>query len=57
MIEGKNPLAAFHRSAMRCYAILGSEMAPGPPSLKILRSAWNAFIRQLDLNFVEIFQC
>lgn len=57
MIEGKNPLAAFHRSATRCHAILGSGATLGPPSLKILRSAWNAFIRLLDLDFVENFQC
>ena len=54
MIEGKNPLAAFHRSAGRCHGVLGTTQ---PPTLKILRSAWNAFARLLDLKFSENFQC
>ena len=45
MIEGKNPLAAFHRSAGRCYGVLGTTQ---PPTLKIVCSAWNAFARLLD---------
>ena len=54
MIEGKNPLAAFHRSAGRCHGVLGTTQ---PPTLKILRSAWNAFARLLDLKFSGNLQC
>jgi len=54
MIEGKNPLAAFHRSSSRCRSILDTHK---PPSLKTLRSAWNAFVRLLDINFSQTFQC
>ena len=39
MIEGKNPLAAFHRSVGQCHRVLGTTQ---PPTLKILRSSWNA---------------
>ena len=54
MIEGKNPLAAFHRSVGRCHGVLGTTQ---PPTLKILHSAWNAFTRLLDLKFSGNFQC
>lgn len=40
-----------HRSAARCHQILGIAQ---PPSLKLLRSAWNAFIRLLDLNYSNV---
>ena len=53
MIEGKNLLAAFHRSASRCHGVLGTTQ---PPTLKILHSAWNAFTRLLDLKFSGNFQ-
>ena len=54
MIEGKNPLAAFHRSSSQCRSILDTHK---PPSLKILRSAWNAFVRLLDINFIQCPSC
>ena len=54
MIEGKNPLAAFHRSASRCHGVLGTTQ---PPTLKILCSSWNAFTRLLNLKFSGNFQC
>jgi len=54
MIEGKNPLAAFHRSSSRCRAVLDTHK---PPSLKTLRLAWNAFARLLDLGISQCFQC
>ncbi len=54
MIEGKNPLAAFHRSAGRYHGLLGTTQ---PPTLKTHRSAWNAFARLLDLKFGENFEC
>ena len=54
-IEGKNPLAAFHRFAGRCHGVLGTTQPP--TTLKILCSAWNAFTRLLDLKFSGNFQC
>ncbi len=54
IIEGKNPLATFHSSAGRCHGVLGTTQ---PPTLKTLRSAWNAFARLLDLKFSESFEC
>ena len=55
MIEGKNPLAALHRSTGWCHGVLGTTQPP--TTLKILRSAWNAFTRLLDLKFSGNFQC
>ena len=54
MIESKDSLAAFHRSASQCHGVLGTTQ---PPTLKILCSAWNAFARLLDLKFSGNFQC
>jgi len=54
MMEGKNPLAAFHRSLCCNHDNLDVTKAL---SLKLLHKAWDAFSRLLNFNLNEIFQC
>ena len=54
MIEGKNPLVAFHRSIVQAHVVLDTTE---PPSLKLLQSAWWSFARLLDIDYNESFKC
>ena len=51
IIEGKNPLDAFHRSAGQCHGVLGTTSDLEDPSL-----SQEAFARLLDLKFSGNFQ-
>ena len=54
MIEGRNPLAAYHRAWCRSNDVLSmTEVIP----YDNLRRAWNSFARLLDIHFDEAFQC
>ena len=54
MLEGKNPLIAFLRASSRSFS---SQSHTKPVSVKLLRQAWNAFARLLNINFAETFSC
>ena len=54
MLEGKNPLIAFLRASTRSFSSLSLTKSV---SLKLLRQAWNAFARLLDIDFAESFAC
>ena len=52
MLEGRNPLFAFYRSSCKsCYVQSESK----PSHINLLRKAWNAFARLLDINWKESF--
>ena len=54
MIEGRNPLAAYHRAWCRSNDVLSmTDIIP----YEKLRRAWNSFARLLDIIFDEAFQC
>lgn len=54
MLEGKNPLIAFLRASTRSFLV---QSQTKPVSIKLLRQAWNAFARLLDVNLAESFTC
>ena len=54
MLEGKNPVIAFLRASTRSFS---SQSHTKPVSIKLLRQAWNAFARLLNVNFAETFSC
>ena len=54
MIEGKNPLVAYLRSCERSMAV---QSHTKPVKIKLLRLAWNAFARLLDIDWLEGFIC
>ena len=54
MVEGKNPLAAFHRPVIRAHAALD---VSEPSSLKLIQSAWHSFARLLNIKYNEGFKC
>ena len=54
MLEGKNPLIAFLRASTRSFS---SQSHTKLVSVKLLRQAWNAFDRLLNVNFAETFSC
>lgn len=54
MLEGKNPLIAFHRSMQQTFSALSKSR---PVGIKHLRQAWNCFARLLDINYQECFLC
>ena len=54
MLEGKNPLIAFMRASSCSFSALSHTK---PVSIKLLRQAWNAFSRLLNINFTECFSC
>ena len=54
MLEGKNPLIAFLRASTHSFS---SQSYTKPVSVKLLRQAWNAFTRLLNINLAETFAC
>ena len=50
----KNPLIAFLRASTQSFS---SQSHTKPVSVKLLRRAWNAFTRLLDIDFTETFAC
>lgn len=53
-MEGKNPLAAFHRATKRsCATLSNSQAIP----YSIFRYGWNTFARNLDISYNSSFQC
>ena len=54
MLEGKNPLIAFHRSMQRTFSTLSKSQ---PVGIKHLRQAWNCFARLLDINWQSCYLC
>ncbi len=47
MIEGRNPLAAYLRACNRSFA---AQSLTAPVQVKLLRHAWNAFARLLEID-------
>ena len=54
MVEGRNPLASYLRS---CERTIATQSNTKPVKIKLLRQAWNAFARLLDIDWYESFQC
>ena len=54
MVEGKNPLVAFLRACERNHSIQSHTQ---PVRIKVLRQAWNAFARLLDIDPQQTYQC
>ena len=54
MDEGRNPLALYLHS---CERTLATQSNTKPVKIKLLRQAWNAFARLLDIDWYESFQC
>ena len=54
MVEGRNPLLAFHRASCKSFYIQSQSK---PVNIKLLRQAWNAFARLLDVDWREAFNC
>ncbi|XP_070549105.1 uncharacterized protein [Ptychodera flava] len=54
MMEGRNPLAAFHRAYAQKHATLSTTVHL---PLHKLRLAWNGFARLLDIDTNEAFRC
>ena len=54
MLEGRNPLIAFYRSSCKSFYIQSESK---PVHVNLLRQAWNAFARLLDINWNESFNC
>ena len=54
MLEDKNPLIAFLRASTHSISVQ-SETKPAP--IKLLRQAWNAFARLLNVDLAESFTC
>jgi len=54
MLEGRNPLMAFYRSSCKSFYIQSESK---PVQVKLLRLAWNAFARLLDIDWKESFKC
>ena len=54
MIEGRNPLAAYMRASIRSH---DSQSHTKGASVAVVRKAWNAFSRLLDIDFSNSFTC
>jgi len=54
LLEGRNPLMAFYRSSCKSFYIQSESK---PVQVKLLRQAWNAFARLLDIDWKESFKC
>ena len=54
MVEGRNPLVAYLRASQHSHT---SQSLTQGARLAVLRRAWNAFARLLDIDFTNSFQC
>ena len=54
MLEGKNPLIAFHRSMKQSFSALSKSQ---PVGIKLLRQAWNCVARLLDIDWKVCYLC
>ena len=54
MLEGRNPLMTFYRASCKSFYI---QSLSKPVHIKLLRQAWNAFSRLLDVDWREAFNC
>ena len=54
MLEGKNLLISYLRACQQNHEVLSFTK---PASISLLRKAWNAFARLLDIDWSESFQC
>jgi len=54
MVEGRNPLALYLHS---CERTLVTQSNTKPVKIKLLRQAWNALARLLDIDWYDSFQC
>ena len=54
MVEGRNSLIVYLRASQRSHS---SQSLTQGGKIGILRQAWNAFSRLLDIHFTTSFQC